>query len=400
MHRVNWTSSVAVVSQRSSSVVSHTHGRRRRSRRASRCRRSRKCSTARRADRTAQIAGTSSGVTALKGLERPYAVAFLPDGRMLVSERAGRIRIIANGVLDPTPVSGVPAVLNQNLRGFNDLALHPGLPPTTGSTSPTTSRIRRSRHGDRGRRAWSLRRCARAHRGERDPRGGPVGGRSVISEDPVYERRRAVLLARHSHSGQAARGHCTAHGRAESEESLRKILRITDEGKVPRDNRSWVALTIAARSRDGHSQCDGLAFHPQTGELWETENGPGRRRTEYHPPGRKLWLAGDLAWARAYTGGSGRQHRTGQRHGGEGRHGSAVFMWALSPALTGMTFHRRQVSGLEGQCVHRWTHRRVCAAYRLQPAWTSVRRYPLMAELAQRICDAAGARRTSLRAHR
>src|SRR5262245_12142335 len=45
-----------------------------------------------------------------KGLSHPWAIAFLPDGGMLVTERPGRLRIIRGGQLDPTPVSGVPAV--------------------------------------------------------------------------------------------------------------------------------------------------------------------------------------------------------------------------------------------------------------------------------------------------
>jgi glucose/arabinose dehydrogenase len=44
---------------------------------------------------------------------------------MLITERAGRLRIVRKGVLDPEPVAGIPAVLNRNLRGLNDVALHP-----------------------------------------------------------------------------------------------------------------------------------------------------------------------------------------------------------------------------------------------------------------------------------
>ena len=45
---------------------------------------------------------------------------------MLISERAGRLRIVRNGVLDPEPISGIPPVFNRRMKGMNDIALHPG----------------------------------------------------------------------------------------------------------------------------------------------------------------------------------------------------------------------------------------------------------------------------------
>src|SRR5512134_3758259 len=71
------------------------------------------------------IAGPKFRVVALKGLQRPYGLAFLPDGGILVTERAGRLRLVRNNVLDPQPISGMPAVLDRNLKGLNDIALHP-----------------------------------------------------------------------------------------------------------------------------------------------------------------------------------------------------------------------------------------------------------------------------------
>src|SRR5438477_3522915 len=64
-------------------------------------------------------------VVVAKGLSHPWSLAFLPDGNMLITERAGRLRIVRDGVLDPNPVAGVPAVRAQSLAGLMDLALHP-----------------------------------------------------------------------------------------------------------------------------------------------------------------------------------------------------------------------------------------------------------------------------------
>src|SRR4051812_28922976 len=60
-----------------------------------------------------------------KGLVHPWALAFAPDGSMLISERPGRLRILRNGMLDPKPVSGIPAVVTKGNGGLMDLALHP-----------------------------------------------------------------------------------------------------------------------------------------------------------------------------------------------------------------------------------------------------------------------------------
>src|SRR3989442_5233122 len=61
-----------------------------------------------------------------KGLSHPWSLAFLPDGSILITERAGRLRILRNGVLDPAPVAGTPQVLSRaTMAGLMDIALHP-----------------------------------------------------------------------------------------------------------------------------------------------------------------------------------------------------------------------------------------------------------------------------------
>ncbi|MEI9891648.1 MAG: PQQ-dependent sugar dehydrogenase [Caulobacteraceae bacterium] len=60
-----------------------------------------------------------------KGLERPWAVVWLPNGDMLVTERPGRLRVIRKGVLDPVAITGLPPIYNAGLGGLMDIALHP-----------------------------------------------------------------------------------------------------------------------------------------------------------------------------------------------------------------------------------------------------------------------------------
>ena len=64
-------------------------------------------------------------VTLTKELMHPWGLAFLPDGSMLVTERQGRLRILRNGKLDPTPISGVPEVRAVSFDGLMDVAVHP-----------------------------------------------------------------------------------------------------------------------------------------------------------------------------------------------------------------------------------------------------------------------------------
>ena len=64
-------------------------------------------------------------VKVVEGLEQPWSLAFLPDGRMLVTEKAGRLRIVNGGKLDPRPVQGLPQVTVHGQGGLHDVVLHP-----------------------------------------------------------------------------------------------------------------------------------------------------------------------------------------------------------------------------------------------------------------------------------
>src|SRR5207302_10540163 len=60
-----------------------------------------------------------------RGLSHPWAIAFVPDGGMLITERAGRLRVFRNGAMDPKPITGVPQVRTDGNGGLMDVALHP-----------------------------------------------------------------------------------------------------------------------------------------------------------------------------------------------------------------------------------------------------------------------------------
>src|SRR5882724_3785921 len=69
--------------------------------------------------------GVRIHVTAIKGLDHPWGIAFVPDGSMLVTERPGRLRVIRNGTLDPTSIGPMPPMLATGLGGLLDVSLHP-----------------------------------------------------------------------------------------------------------------------------------------------------------------------------------------------------------------------------------------------------------------------------------
>jgi glucose/arabinose dehydrogenase len=73
---------------------------------------------------TAEQHRTRVGVVT-KGLSHPWAIAFLPGGDMLITERAGRLRVVRNGMLDPQAISGLPEIRIDGNGGLVDVALNP-----------------------------------------------------------------------------------------------------------------------------------------------------------------------------------------------------------------------------------------------------------------------------------
>ena len=204
-------------------------------------------------------------VPVIGGLASPWSLAFLPNGDMLVTERPGRLRIIRNGTLDPEPVAGVPAVVAGGQGGLLEVALHPkfaenGLLYLTyskkGEQGNTTALARGKFDGkaltdvkdlfvaD----AWST---GGAHFGSKlvFARDGTI----FMSVGERNDRKRAQDTS--NHAG--------------------KMLRLRDDGSVPPDNpfvgREGFRPEIYSY---GHRNMQGLAVHPETGAIWETEHGP------------------------------------------------------------------------------------------------------------------------------
>lgn len=338
----------------------------------------------------AQIPGPKFRVVPMKGLQRPYAMAFLPDGRILVTERAGRIRIVAGGALDPQPVSGVPVVLNRNMRGMNDIALHPKFrengwvyftyyKPHPTETDAAAATLARGKY-DGGHALTDVRDIFTADTYVT----GPSSARILFAPDGRLFMAIGVPIPPRARPGIAtpldAQSPSSVYG---------KILRLNEDGSVPPDNpfvgKAGYRGEIFAM---GIRNAMGLAIHPATGELWETENGPqGGDELNVILPGRNYgWPT--ISYGRSYSGDAvGETGPVKSPAVAEGMEQPLLF-WSPSLALTGLTFYTGDkfpewkdsvfVGALIGEQIQR-------IVFNLRGLPT--RRDPLIWELGQRIRD-------------
>ena len=274
-----------------------------------------------------------------KGISHPWSLAFLPDGSMLVTEREGRLRIIRNGVLDLKPVAGLPKVYAVHLAGLMDVVLHPNF------ATNKLIYISYSKAGDRGttlavaRGRWDgaaltdVRDIFVAdawHGGTANVDNASYGSRIVFGRDGMMyigsgERNRDLA---------EGGGQTTTEGAQNPTNHFGKIVRLRDDGTVPPDNpfvgRSGYKAEIYSL---GHRNPQGLAVHPQTGALWESEHGPnGGDEVNIILPGRNYgWPL--VSYGRNYPG-----SRVGEHAWREGIE-EPVLYWLPSIAPSGMAFY-------------------------------------------------------------
>jgi glucose/arabinose dehydrogenase len=199
------------------------------------------------------------------GLVQPWSMAFLPDGRMLITERPGRLRVFANGKLDPRPLAGVPKVAATGQGGLLDVCLHPDFPRnrmlylsySAEGPGGNATTVARAALGDGG--LEGLRVVFEAL--PRAPGGLHFGSRIVFD--------RAGLM-------YVSAGERYNKPRAQDLGDLGgKIVRLRDDGSVPTDN-PFVGRPGARPEifSYGHRNPQGLALHPASGRVWEVEHGP------------------------------------------------------------------------------------------------------------------------------
>jgi glucose/arabinose dehydrogenase len=208
-------------------------------------------------------------VTVASGLQHPWGLAFLPDGRLLVTERPGRMRIVGADGRVGEPIRGLPAVAAGGQGGLLDVALHPrfaenGLvywsysEPAGDGGSGNSTAVARGRLVDNG--LQDVRVVFRQQ--PKFASSAHFGSRLAFARDG----RLFVTLGDRFSRRDDAQTLDTHHG---------KVVRIEDDGAVPADNpfvgRSGALPEIWSY---GHRNVQGAAIHPASGELWTHEHGP------------------------------------------------------------------------------------------------------------------------------
>lgn len=342
--------------------------------------------TSRRSPTGEKIPGPILRIVPTKGLVRPYAIAFLPDGGMLVTERPGRLRIVRQGVLDPQPISGIPEVRDRQFKGLNDVALHPQFAqnrwvyftyykPRPEARDGATAVLARGRLEDHA--LTDVRELFVAN--------GMVGGASAARF--VFGRDGKIYLGIGIPTVNTRPGYVSATDAQSPASHYGKILRLNDDGSAPPDNpfvsmRSYKPEIFALGIRNAM----GIIVHPQTGEIWETENGPqGGDEINIIRPGMNYgWPV--ISYGRSYTGDlTGQSGPSSDKPFADGLSQPWLF-WAPSISISGMTIYTGDrfpewkgsilVGGLVGEQLQRIV---------LSPAGLPIRRDTMLAQLGQRI---------------
>jgi glucose/arabinose dehydrogenase len=204
-------------------------------------------------------------VRVVEGLEHPWGLAFLPDGRMLITERPGRLRIVHNGKLLPQPVAGLPQVAAVGQGGLLDVAAHPGfsrnglvyLAYVARGDGGVGTEVARGRLAD-GR----LEDVKVIFRQLPKSSGGRHFGSRLVFDREGY------LYITLGDRGEMERAQKT-------DDHAGSVIRLHDDGRVPADNPfagkpGWKPEKYTV----GNRNMQGAALHPRTGRLWTHEHGP------------------------------------------------------------------------------------------------------------------------------
>ncbi|WP_423925051.1 PQQ-dependent sugar dehydrogenase [Candidatus Palauibacter sp.] len=210
-------------------------------------------------------------VPVVEDLVRPWSIAFLPDGEMLVTEKEGRLRVVRDGLLLPEPVQGVPEVVSAGQGGLLDVVPHPEFEANRllylsfskpNETERGTTAVIRGRY-EKG----ALTDIEEIFVAVSEGR-GHYGSRLVFDGQghlfiTVGERQAATRGDLYAHPAQDPSNH---HG---------TVNRVYEDGGIPDDNPFIGDPNIRPEIWSyGHRNQQGFVIHPETGDLWATEHGP------------------------------------------------------------------------------------------------------------------------------
>jgi glucose/arabinose dehydrogenase len=215
--------------------------------------------------RFASSAGDLTVETVVGGLEHPWGLAFMPDGRMLVTERPGRLRVVsAKGELS-RPVTGVPNVMARGQGGLLGIALDPDfarnrlvyLSFAEARTGGNGTSVARGRLNEQGTALTDVAVIFRQM--------PTIASNMHFGSRLVFDRTGALFVTVGERFSQRDQAQNPAN-------HLGKIIRIRPDGSVPADNPKkpgWAPENWSI----GHRNVQGAALHPDTGQLWTAEHG-------------------------------------------------------------------------------------------------------------------------------
>jgi aldose sugar dehydrogenase len=204
--------------------------------------------------------------TLLRGLENPWSMAFLPDGRMLVTERVGRLRLVGPDFrLSPQAIEGLPEVVAQGQGGLFDVVLHP-------------------QYAQNGWVYWAYTAPGPGGWGTTLAR-GKLQGQRMTDVQVLFSMQPKTRSSQHFGGrivfDKAGMLYLTLGDRGDKDRAQKpndhagSVIRLHDDGRVPADNPfARQPGAFPEKWTLGNRNLQGAALHPQTGELWTHEHGP------------------------------------------------------------------------------------------------------------------------------
>jgi aldose sugar dehydrogenase len=262
-----------------------------------------------------------------RGLDHPWALAFLPDGTMLVTERSGKLRRISRDGKVSAPLAGVPQVFAQGQGGLLDVVPSPDF--------ATSQRIYLSyaEPGDNGTAGTAVALATLADAGlsdlkviyRQEPK---LDGPNHFGSRLVFDGQGHIFISQ---------GERNKRPTAQELDKLQgKLVRLNLDGSVPRDN----PFLDQANARPeiwsyGHRNMQGMAIDPRTGKLWESEHGPrGGDEINLPQPGKNYgWPI--VTHGINYSGLPIPEAEGREKAGME----PPYHVWEKSPGLSGMAFY-------------------------------------------------------------